>query len=181
MSADDRAHSGARSGTWQCGVCQQAHDGLATVFGPTAPDLWADASPQQRRRGTLTPDQCILRDGPQRHSFIRGHIEISVVDRPGTTFIWSVWTSLSEASVDLATKHWDDPARTSLEPMFGWLCNDLIYEPSTWALPTHVHLRAPGVVPSIELDLSLDHPLAVEQREGISWHRVAEINAQVRG
>lgn len=101
------------------------------------------------------------------------------MDRPGTMFIWSVWSSLGEANMDVATEHWDDPARASLPPMFGWLCNELIYEPSTWSLPTYVHIRSPGIVPSIELDPSLDHPLAVEQCQGMTWHRVAEINSQL--
>jgi len=65
--------------------------------------------------------------------------------------------------------------------MFGWLSNELTYEASTLLLATNVHTRAPGVVPWIELQPALEHPLAVEQREGITWHRVAEINARLLG
>ena len=46
--------------------------------------------------------------------------------------------------------------------------------PDTLNLKTMVYLRNDGVRPSIELEPT-DHPLAVEQREGISMTRVAEI------
>lgn len=35
------------------------------------------------------------------------------------------------------------------------------------------------MVPYIELDLSVDHPLVIEQKTGISLHRLAEINSAV--
>ena len=37
-----------------------------------------------------------------------------------------------------------------------------------------MHTRPVGVRPYIELEAT-DHPLAVEQREGITWERVQEI------
>jgi hypothetical protein len=46
--------------------------------------------------------------------------------------------------------------------------------PDTLHLKTMVHTREPGRRPFIELDPT-DHPLAVEQREGITWERVQEI------
>lgn len=61
--------------------------------------------------------------------------------------------------------------------MFGWLDNWLSpFEKPTTNLAVNVHMRAPGIVPLIELDPTSDHPLAREQREGITLHRVAELN-----
>ena len=48
--------------------------------------------------------------------------------------------------------------------------------PSTENLKTRVHLRDDGARPYIELEPT-DHPLAVEQRNGITADRVAEIYA----
>jgi Uncharacterized protein conserved in bacteria (DUF2199) len=45
-------------------------------------------------------------------------------------------------------------------------------------LKTHVHTREVGRRPFIELEPT-DHPLAVEQRDGITWERVQEIAEQV--
>jgi hypothetical protein len=46
--------------------------------------------------------------------------------------------------------------------------------PDTINLKTRIHLRDDGIRPLIELEPT-DHPLAVEQRAGISVNRVAEI------
>ncbi|WP_426997079.1 DUF2199 domain-containing protein [Pseudarthrobacter sp. N5] len=101
---------------------------------------------------------------------------IPILDAPGEVFSWSVWVSVSEESIQQVADHWEDPARASLPPVFGWLCNELPYEQSTISTPTLVHSRDPGVVPFIQLDPSLDHPLAGEQGMGITLHRLAEIN-----
>jgi hypothetical protein len=45
-------------------------------------------------------------------------------------------------------------------------------------LKTRVHLRDHGIRPLIELEPT-EHPVAVEQREGISVARVSEIYAQM--
>jgi hypothetical protein len=48
--------------------------------------------------------------------------------------------------------------------------------PDAEALKTTAHLRDDGVRPYIELQPT-DHPLAIEQRDGISVDRLAEIYA----
>ena len=59
-------------------------------------------------------------------------------------------------------------------PYFGWLSSSVPGYPETLKLETMVHTRAVGVRPRIELEPT-DHPLAVEQREGITRERVREI------
>ncbi len=67
---------------------------------------------------------------------------------------------------------WEDPSREQEPPYFGWLVTELpVYPESTLLLKTHVRTRAVGVRPLIELEPT-DHPLAVEQREGITAERV---------
>lgn len=171
--------SGQSGIEWQCGTCGQPHAGLATVFGAQAPDVWLHATSAEREAGELTSDMCVLEVGGERHYFLRGHIEIPLIDAPGEVFSWSVWVSLSQESVQKIADHWDDPARASLPPVFGWLCNELPYDQSTISVATHLHNREPGVVPYIALDPSVDHPLVREQATGISLHRLAEINNAV--
>lgn len=166
---------------WKCGTCGQRHRGLARVFGPQAPDVWVHANETEREAGELTDDMCVLEVGGERHYFLRGHIEIPLVDVPGEVFSWSVWVSLSQESVQKIADHWDDPARASMPPVFGWLCNELPYDQPTTSLATHVHNREPGMVPYIELDPSIDHPLVREQQTGISLHRLAQINQALMG
>lgn len=59
-------------------------------------------------------------------------------------------------------------------PFFGWLNASLRPYPETANLKIMVHLRNNGIRPAIEIEPT-DHPLAVEQREGISADRLAEI------
>ena len=49
-----------------------------------------------------------------------------------------------------------------------------VYEPTTLDLKTNLHTQELGVRPLIELEPT-DHPLAVEQREGITVARVQEL------
>lgn len=147
------------------------------VFGPNGPDSWAAARLKDRARGEINRDTCVLPTAQGTHFFIRGELRIPVIDAEVGDFAWSVWASLSEHNMKLQAKHWDDPDRVNLEPMFGWLNTWLApYEVATMNLAVNVHTREPGTVPLIEMDPTSDHPLAREQREGITLHRVAELN-----
>jgi hypothetical protein len=59
--------------------------------------------------------------------------------------------------------------------MFGWLATAIAgYRPSTLGLKTNVHTQPVGERPLVELEPT-DHPLAVQQRDGISLARAQEI------
>ncbi|HXN55442.1 MAG TPA: DUF2199 domain-containing protein [Myxococcales bacterium] len=59
-------------------------------------------------------------------------------------------------------------------PYFGWFMNYLPGYPSTLWLKTRAHLRPAPLRPVLELEPT-DHPLALEQRNGISIDRFREI------
>ncbi|WP_239620717.1 DUF2199 domain-containing protein [Bradyrhizobium sp. I71] len=83
--------------------------------------------------------------------------------------------SLSQSSFAMFKSSLDRPARAHLGSFFGWLSAELPLYPRTENLKTRLHLRD-GIRPYIELEPT-DHPLAVEQRRGMSVDRVAEIYA----
>nr|WP_279627911.1 DUF2199 domain-containing protein [Cellulosimicrobium cellulans] len=84
------------------------------------------------------------------------------------------WASLSADSFRRTVDDWDRPGREDAPPMFGWLSVELPgYAESTVNLKTMVHTRAVGLRPWLELERT-DHPLAVEQRAGISWETYVE-------
>ena len=89
-----------------------------------------------------------------------------------------VSVSLSEASFKRALAAWEQPGRESKPPYFGWLSSELPGYPSTLNLKTLVHTHPPGERPTVELEPT-DHPLAREQRTGISLARVREIGEAV--
>jgi hypothetical protein len=84
--------------------------------------------------------------------------------------------SLSEDGFADACRRWEQPGGELEAPVyFGWLSTDLPgYEPTTINLKTNLHTRPIGRRPLIELEPT-DHPLAVEQRSGITLARAQEI------
>jgi hypothetical protein len=85
-----------------------------------------------------------------------------------------VWVSVSEARFARILELWDAPVVENEPPKFGWLCNNISLYPTTLNLKTHLHLRGGNKRPSIELEPT-DHPLAIDQCQGISIKRVEEI------
>lgn len=163
------------SGGFLCQTCGQHHAELPFEFGAEAPALYfLIPEPERESHCDLTPDLCVI-DG--EHFFIRGGLEIPVVDGPHP-FVWGVWASLSKASFRRAFEMWEVDGRESEPPCFGWLSTSLSLYPETLHLKTHVHTRPVGQRPFIELEPT-DHPLAVEQRNGITMERVREIAARL--
>ena len=157
--------------TFRCRCCGEKHPGPPLSWALEAPDEWSALTPSQRRsKGDLSSDQCII--DPDRF-FIRGSLELPVVDGAGP-FVWDVWVSLSETNFKRASDRWHDPNRTEEPPYFGWLCNSLPGYAETLNLKSNVRTRQVGIRPLIELEPT-EHPLAVEQRDGITMARVIEI------
>jgi hypothetical protein len=142
-------------------------------FDAAAPLSYYSVPEEQRpTRCVLGSDNCII-DGES--FFVRGCIDIPVhgEDEP---FSWGVWVSLSESSYKQWVESFHLERRSHIGPFFGWLNAWLKPYPETMNLKTRAHLRDAGTRPYIELEPT-DHPLAVEQREGISIERVAELYA----
>lgn len=154
---------------YSCGSCGEWHDELPLSYGAPFPEYWTDELAGDEASG-LSEDQCVIKG---EHFFVHGLIEIPVTDA-GETFSWGVWVSLSQANYDRMSELWETEGRESEPPYFGWLSTQLPYSPETLNLKTLLHTRAVGERPVIELEPT-DHPLAVEQRTGISLDRVKEV------
>jgi len=157
--------------SYACRRCGERHRGLPMSYGTDAPDYW-DPSLAGDKSSTLGQEQCVIKD---EHFFVRGRLVIPVTDAAGSEFDWGVWVSLSRESFTRALSLWTTPGREREQPYFGWMSTELpLYEPSTLSLGTRVHTQAVGQRPLVELEPT-DHPLAVEQRTGITLARVQEI------
>jgi hypothetical protein len=77
------------------------------------------------------------------------------------------WTLLGERHYE----HWDAGREEQEEPWFGWLSNSVPGYPETLVL------RGEELRPLIRLQPT-DHPLAVDQRDGITLARARELSAQ---
>lgn len=156
---------------YKCSTCGEFHDGLPLSYGADAPAMWYGLQPEERElRAVLSSDQCIVDD---KYFFILGRLEIPIVGSP-ELFAWLVWVSLSESNFERVEETWEASGRESDPPYFGWLSTLLPCYPETLSLKTHVHTRPVGVRPYIELEPT-EHPLSIEQQNGITMARVQEI------
>jgi hypothetical protein len=152
-----------------CPVCHTPHSGLPMGYRLEFPadNNYPDGAVQFERGGEL------VRAVDDR--FILANIELPVKGRPRDQFVWTCWISLSHESYARMQRLWNKRDRAKQEWAFGYVSIWLpTYEPSTFALKSRVHTRAVGLRPWVELEPT-DHPLAVEQREGISDQRIAAI------
>ncbi|GAA4238258.1 DUF2199 domain-containing protein [Actinomadura meridiana] len=139
-------------------------------FASPAPDFWTPELAEDSE-SELSSDTCVIKG---QAFFVHGLIEIPVTDADDV-FSWGVWVSLSQDNFTRALRLWDTPGRQDEPPYFGWLSTSLpLYAPTTIDLKTRLHTRPVGERPFIELEPT-DHPLAVEQRTGITRARVQQI------
>jgi hypothetical protein len=160
--------------SWTCHTCGVQHADIPLCFGIEAP--WRALAPETEfaQRVDLTPDQCVV---DKQTFFIRGHIEIPIHDYP-EPLSFSVWSSLSEKSFIHMSERWDSTDRGSDSPYFGWLCSPIAVYPSTLHLKISVQSRPPGVVTLFSVEES-EHPLSLDQHNGISIDRWHEISHQL--
>ena len=154
---------------FRCATCGVWHEGVPLNFGIDLPDL--GIPPDQKTDRLWTDGDFCVVDG--KEFFIRGCVEIPVVDGPGP-LIYGVWTSLSERSFRRARELGNGDVPPDEPPWFGWFANTLTGYPDTFLLKSLVHPRPGGLRPRIELEPT-DHPLSVEQHDGISSQRLIEI------
>jgi hypothetical protein len=153
---------------YRCATCGQTHGDLPHI-GADKPDPWWDVAEEERdRRIELTSDTCVIDNASY---FIRGVVEVPVHGQP-EPFGFGVWVSQKKENFFTYLKHFDS---ADVGPFFGWLCTRIAFYPEdTLHLKTMAHFRGGGLRPAIELEPT-DHPLAVDQREGISLARAWEI------
>ncbi len=173
LEAVERAVVIQKGEGFTCGTCGKFHAELPMDFAVEIPYPYLVIPTEERKsRCYLTSDVCVI---DKKEFYIRGCLEIPLIDGP-RPFAWGVWVSLSEKSFKRVIELWDYDGREKEPPYFGWLCTRLPLYPDTGLLKTHVHLRPLDKRPFIELEPT-DHPLAVEQRNGITMARVRGIAA----
>jgi hypothetical protein len=148
---------------------------LPLAYGPPASALWYTIPEAEReQRALLSSDMCLI---DEQHGFIVGNLELPIIGSD-QQFSWDVWVSLSLPNFKRAFQLWEQEGRELEPPYFGWLSTLLPGYPETLHLKIMVHTREVGRRPRIELEPT-NHPLAIEQRQGITTTRVQEMAALV--
>lgn len=156
-----------------CATCGEFHEGLPFDYMAPAPDLWLYAPDDEREDLLLSGDLCWMRVEGQDHYFLRGVVPIPVLDAP-RMFTWGVWAAVMPEHFERVIELWEDEAREHEPPFPGWLATVPAIYPDAAGLKLSVQLRGGNLRPTFELT-DLEHPIALEQRVGITVARVRQI------
>jgi hypothetical protein len=153
---------------FRCTVCDKIHDERPDV-GADKPDIWFGIPEAERvTRIKLTSDTCVVDDG---FYLIRGVIRLPITDEP-EVLGFGVWVSQKKENFETYLANYNT---SKIGPFFGWLCTNIrFYEAGTMHLKTMAHFQDGNKRPLIEIE-PIDHPLAVDQREGITLAKAWEI------
>lgn len=156
-----------------CSVCGETHDGLPALT-LKRPDYWLTLTPEQQAEGKADDGLCVTPDG---HFFVRCVLVIPLLDGPERTLEFGPWSSLSEDNFWRYVGTFKDPDQSELGDMSGWLSNEVRGFPGSLNLKCRVCPQDNDQRPLVQLEPT-DHPLAVAQREGISFARALKLTHQ---
>ena len=165
-------------GSWICPECGTAHAGLFDLAFDH-PEWWqgsAETLPNAEVLSSdtvLTEDFCVIEG---KHFFVRSVLQLPVIGAADTFFGFGVWVTLSKANFDRYIETFDTGDHGHLGPWFGWFSNRIRGYPDTLNLKCQVVPRDGRSRPYVELEPT-HHPLAIEQRDGITFDRILEIYA----
>jgi hypothetical protein len=158
--------------SYVCRSCGERHDGRPTAFVYPLPDV-VHAVPADQRAARVqdSGELCVL-DG--RHWFILGNLDVPVTG--SEEFVrWTVWSTLSHENFERSCALWETEGRESEPPYFGWLSNGVPGYPSTLNVPLEVRTSPVGVRPTLRVREDAEHPLARDQRCGVTVERADEL------
>ncbi|WP_353073153.1 DUF2199 domain-containing protein [Tunturiibacter gelidoferens] len=153
-----------------CSVCGEHHV-LSLSYSVKAPlAVGAIAVEELDQRVVITPDQCVV-DG--KDFYLRGRILVPVIglEEP---FVWGIWAEVSPKNFVRTNELWAVEGREKEAPFPGWLNSQLPVFGDTYNLEVSVQTQPVGQRPYFTV-VDQDHPLAEEQRDGITMERVEEI------
>ncbi len=160
---------------YTCSHCGQIHEGAPSFAFARPRQTYNIPSEEFENRVYLTSDLCVI---DEENFYIRCTLEIPIIgsDDP---FVWGIWVTQSQESFNnyVETYNLDQSDKSS----FGWLPVDMkVYLDAD--TPTNIqHLKSEvrwgtaGQRPTVHIHDDEDHPLARDQRDGISWDRAIEL------
>jgi hypothetical protein len=157
---------------YTCGTCGKTHAGVPFSFAADFPDVYANLAKEAREaRAVIGSDQCIV---DSQSFFVRGTLEIPVAGRD-EPFVWGLWASVLEDTYEQISDCWELKGREKIRgPFKGRLANSLSIYPEKQNLKIRIVLRPVGVRPVFIVE-DAEHPLAIEQRTGITEQEAVKI------
>jgi len=157
--------------SWACRCCGAQQADLPLDFFSSAPASWASVPEDQRGAAGNKLDEDLRMIG-SKDFFVRGCVEIPIIGQD-EIFVWGLWVSISESNFRRVLDLWS--AEVENEPSIdGYLGNNVTSYPAALGLVAQLQLRSGNQRPKILLKPT-NHPLALDQRNGISLTRVEEL------
>ena len=155
----------------RCAHCGKLHEGLPLVFGFRLPDeVHALDYIERYRRSRHNADLCTL---DEARFFIRGTVGLPLAHLDDS-FCWGVWVEVDRLHHDAHAASFDENLPEA--PRFqARLANDIPGLGGTLGLPVEVEFGSDGDRPSFFFPADATHPLAIDQREGLSAQRHHEL------
>ncbi|MFZ1916418.1 MAG: DUF2199 domain-containing protein [Terriglobales bacterium] len=157
---------------FKCASCGKVHETLPRSFAADFPDMYARMQREERDARTIIgTDQYVV---DQQWFFIRGCLEIPVLGSI-EPFLWGLWASVVERVYDEVSESWEESGREKTRgPFKGRLANSLSIYEETLNLKVSIVIQPIGTRPLFIVE-EMAHPLAIEQRRGISEERVQDL------
>ncbi len=156
----------------QCSRCSQEHDLEHMDPSFALPDVVFALSPAERKKSArIRKDMCALPD--KDLYFMRVLLRFHVANRLRPCN-WGVWVQVEYKVIQQMVELWDDDARLDMLPATGALANELTGYPGSLGLQGELRFANLTDIPYFTLGLDSDHPLAQDQRTGVSAERAVD-------
>ena len=160
-----------RKFSFKCACCGEIHEG-GPSFSADEPPLLSQIPEEEREdRIRINSDLCVIDD---EEFWIRATLSVPI---SGTDddFLWGVWVTQSKESFDRYMETYESDQ--SGDGSFGWLVVSMpgyaAADGPLVSLPVDVFWGPER--PEVRIHDDQEHPLAFDQREGISWERAVEL------
>lgn len=172
----EREQESGRLDRVRCPKCGAEHDFGDMEPSFAFPDAYVEVPETERDFRTIVgPEDCRIRDldDTNHRYFLRVVMPVPVRGK-ASPCRWGVWVEVECEAFERTRELWDSPNQAGEPPFEGTLANRVPAYPTTLGLQGTVQLSGPTTRPSFTLLRNLDHPLASEQRLGVSTERVTQ-------
>jgi len=154
---------------YKCANCDEWHTDIPALVFPHPAAYYAISKWQRLIRVWSTPETCVI---DNRSFFVRGNLNISV-DGLVERLAFGVWVKLTQKDFMTFQSLLETPGRENHAPLTTTLANMPKGYPKE-NLAANLNFLPLPARPHIKLE-PVDHPLAVEQRNGIDVERLRVI------
>jgi hypothetical protein len=159
-----------------CDRCGKEHASADSQVAFEKPDAYFEIPASEReRRIFVNSDICDIDRG---RFFARGVLQIPVHGHEN--FGWGIWVEMASADFNRYITLYESPNQGNEPPLHGRIATAIpAYDKPSLDIPVAVQLTGPTTRPIFFVEAGVDHPIAEEQRNGISADRLNDFFASI--